>query len=68
MTITPREIYDAVMELTANVKTALERGEKTAERVADHEVRIRSLEQLRWPLPSLAAVVAVAGLLVAIFR
>ncbi|KOV86181.1 MULTISPECIES: hypothetical protein [unclassified Streptomyces] len=30
--------------------------------VADHETRIRALERGRWPLPSLAAVVAVGSL------
>lgn len=68
VTITPREIYDAVMRLTTRVETALERGDRTAERVEDHEARIRSLEQLRWPLPSLAAVVSVIGLIVAILK
>jgi hypothetical protein len=30
--------------------------------VADHETRIRALEKGRWPLPSLAAVVAVGSM------
>lgn len=68
VTITPREIYDAVMRLTTRVETALERGDRTAERVEDHEARIRSLEQLRWPLPSLAAVISIISVIVAVVR
>ena len=68
VTITPREIYDAVMRLTTRVETALERGDRTAERVEDHEARIRSLEQHRWPLPSVAIVLSVLGLIVTVLR
>ena len=33
---------------------------------ADHETRIRSLERGRWPLPSLAVLVAIGSLIVAL--
>ncbi|WP_225838654.1 hemolysin XhlA family protein [Streptomyces sp. NK08204] len=36
--------------------------------VADHETRIRALERARWPLPSLAAVVAVGSLGVTVWQ
>lgn len=68
VTISAREIYDAVMRLTTRVETALERGDRTAERVEDHEARIRSLEQLRWPLPSAAVLLSLVGLIIAIVR
>jgi hypothetical protein len=32
----------------------------------DHEKRLRSLERARWPLPSLAALLALASLVLAI--
>ena len=32
----------------------------------DHEVRIRSLEKGRWPLPSLAVLVAVCSIIVSV--
>lgn len=68
VTITAREIYDAVMRLTARVDTALERGELVEQQVKDHESRIRSLEHLRWPLPSVAAIVSLGALIVALVK
>ncbi|GII63532.1 hypothetical protein Skr01_36170 [Sphaerisporangium krabiense] len=32
----------------------------------DHETRIRALERNRWPLPSLAALIALASLILAV--
>lgn len=71
--ITAREIYDSVVRLTGRVDvlieqhTALQQDLREHElradaRHADHETRLRSLEKARWPLPSLAALVAVASL------
>lgn len=37
-----------------------------AKAVSDHEARIRAMERTRWPLPSLAALIAVTSLVVAI--
>lgn len=34
---------------------------------ADHEARLRSLERGRWPLPSLAALVSIASLVLALW-
>lgn len=34
----------------------------------DHEKRIRALEANRWPLPTITTLLAVAALLVAIFK
>ncbi|MFD1940585.1 hypothetical protein ACFSKW_54940 [Nonomuraea mangrovi] len=40
---------------------------QSSERVSgDHETRLRALEKGRWPLPSLAALVALASLILAI--
>lgn len=65
VTITAREIYDAVMHLTGRVDQQIHKLDELAEDVRDHETRIRSLEKARWPLPSLAVVVSVIGLVVA---
>lgn len=35
---------------------------------ADHEARLRGLERGRWPLPSLAALVAIASLIISIYQ
>jgi hypothetical protein len=68
VTITAREIYDAVMTLTSRVDDALDRSTRTADKVEDHEARIRSLEQLRWPLPTIGAVLALGAVLIALFH
>lgn len=68
-----REVYDAVMRLTATVERLVD-GHADAERKLqdhearsdrrhdDHEVRLRALERARWPLPALAVLVSVAAL------
>lgn len=77
--ITAREIYDAVVRLTGRMDVLIEQHNGMAQdlrdhevradtRHADHESRLRSLEKARWPLPSLAAVVALASLAVAILK
>ncbi|MFF8262752.1 hypothetical protein [Streptomyces virginiae] len=40
----------------------VQRSEQTDRQLADHEARLDALERSRWPLPSLAALVAVIGL------
>lgn len=71
--ITSREIYDAVVRLTGRVDVLIEQQNYMTREIEeikkdhrdtarDHEDRLRSLEKSRWPLPSLAAVVALASL------
>ncbi len=71
--ITSREIYDqlvrvgtAITELAAQISRLGDGHDEVKRDVADHESRLRSLERSRWPLPSLAAVVSLAALAVAI--
>ena len=59
--ITGREIYDAVVRLTGRVDVLIEQQAHTTADVVDHESRIRTLERARWPLPSLAVLVSLAG-------
>ncbi len=76
--ITSREIYDAVVRLTGRVDVLIEqhnnlsRDQQEHERAAetshqDHEIRIRSLERGRWPLPSLAVLISAGALVLAVF-
>lgn len=67
VTITPREIYDAVLRLTGRVDVLITQQSGTARDVEDHEGRLRSLEKARWPLPSAAVLLSLAALLVTIF-
>ena len=60
--ITAREIYDAVVRLTGRLDVLIEQQSATQHDVQDHESRLRSLEKARWPLPALAALIAVASL------
>ncbi len=66
VTITSREIYDAVVRLTGRVDVLITQQGEASKDLQDHENRLRVLERARWPLPSLAALLAVASLAVAI--
>lgn len=57
-----REIYDAVLHLSAGVDGLTKRHDDSVTQLGDHEARLRSLERSRWPLPSLAAVISVASI------
>ncbi|MEV5509060.1 hypothetical protein [Streptomyces orinoci] len=46
----------------------VQRSDQTDKQLADHENRLDELERARWPLPSLAALLAIAGLLVSIWQ
>lgn len=71
--ITGREIYDqlvrvgdAVNGLGTKVDRLTDGHVDVRNDLIDHETRIRGLERARWPLPSLAIVVSVGGLIFAI--
>lgn len=51
---------DSLAQAFANEQTAKVTSQ------ADHESRLRTLERGRWPLPSLAALMALAGLIVSL--
>ncbi|MFZ3547693.1 hypothetical protein ACODT3_19160 [Streptomyces sp. 4.24] len=46
----------------------VQRSDQTDKQIADHESRLDALERGRWPLPSLAALVAVVGVLLALWQ
>ncbi|WP_370420316.1 hypothetical protein AB8O64_19695 [Streptomyces sp. QH1-20] len=46
----------------------VQRSDQTDARLADHEARLDGIERARWPLPSLAALLAVAGLLLSLWQ
>jgi hypothetical protein len=71
--ITSREIYDAVVRLTGRIDVIIEQQNHMARDIEDvkkdlrdtakdHEERLRTLERARWPLPALAAVIALVSL------
>ncbi|MET7333262.1 hypothetical protein [Nonomuraea sp. NPDC005650] len=69
VTIGAREIYDQLLATDRKVdgirgevaQVAQAHGELVKD-AADHEARIRTLERGRWPLPSLAALISLAAL------
>lgn len=46
----------------------VQRGDQTDRAIADHEQRLDALERTRWPLPSLAALVALCGLILSLWQ
>lgn len=46
----------------------VQRSDQTDKSLADHETRLDSLERARWPLPSLAALVSLAAVIVSIWQ
>jgi len=63
-----KEIYDAVIRLTGRVDVLIEGQAHLTDDSKDHENRLRSLERSRWPLPSVAVLVALGSLVLAYFK
>ncbi|MDM4721441.1 hypothetical protein QTQ03_18215 [Micromonospora sp. WMMA1363] len=61
-----KEIYDQLAALNTNVQILASDLKDLTRQGEDHENRLRALENTRWPLPSVAALVSVAALIVAI--
>ncbi|MFI1830668.1 hypothetical protein ACH41E_30155 [Streptomyces sp. NPDC020412] len=45
----------------------VQRSDQTDQRLADHESRLDALEKSRWPLPSIAALMGLAGVVVSAY-
>lgn len=54
--------------LNGRLDVALQRTDQTEKDIADLVQRVMALERARWPLPSLAAVVSVGALVVALWQ
>lgn len=46
----------------------VQRSEQTEKQLAEHEQRLTALERSRWPLPSIAALVGVCGLILSLWQ
>lgn len=68
VSITWREIYDAVVRLTGRVDVLIIQNEDQKAVDKDHELRIRQLESNRWPLPTLSVILAAAALVVSFIK
>jgi hypothetical protein len=56
------EIRTGFAELRGQLGLALQRTDQAEAGIASLDKRVEALERSRWPLPSIAAVTAVAGL------
>jgi hypothetical protein len=61
-----REIYDAVVRVSAKVDLLSMQMTAQGSDLADQEARIRTLERARWPLPSMAVLTSIAALIAAV--
>ncbi|MFD4250393.1 hypothetical protein ACFWQL_11705 [Amycolatopsis thermoflava] len=61
VTITNREIYDAVLANKAATDAVLSKVSTLEVRDTDHEARLRGLEQWRWKLGGVVGVLSVAA-------
>jgi hypothetical protein len=73
--ITAREIYDQLVRLTDGIGTMATRMAQMTDAlddskkdIADHEVRLRSLERARWPLPTVAVLISAGALILALLQ
>jgi hypothetical protein len=66
VTIGAREIYDELKTVGVKVDHVSSQVDGVVADVADHENRLRVLERSRWPLPSIAALVSLVSVVLAI--
>lgn len=57
-----RAIYDQLIVLNTKVERLVSKQDEHERDNADHEARLRVLEKARWPLPSVALLVSLASL------
>jgi len=66
--IGPREIYDAVVRVSAKVDLlSMQMTQQTAD-LQDQENRIRNLERGRWPIQSVTVLIAIGAVVIAWLR
>lgn len=63
-----RDLAKTVGRIESKVDSFLDEAKDIRSDVQDHELRIRTLERARWPLPSLAALTSLGALAVALFQ
>ena len=67
MVITLADVYQVVQETRSLVTGVSHRLETVEQRAIDHEARLRVVEQGRWPIPTLAVLIALVSVLWNIF-
>jgi hypothetical protein len=60
---TQQDQGQALNDISSKLDRLLDSHERVDERVGDHEIRLRILEQKVWALPSVATVIALGSLI-----
>lgn len=63
-----KTIYDQLLILSTRVELMMSRQVEQDKDMKDHEDRLRSLERARWPLPSVALLLSLGSLALALTR
>lgn len=63
-----REIYDAVVRVQTAVDRLADASNAMATDIKDHEIRIRKLEDRRFPLPMVSIILAVAAMSIGLIQ
>lgn len=63
-----KSIYDQIVILSTRVELLMSKQLDHDRHHTDYEGRLRSLERARWPLPSLAVLVSLGALALAVLR
>ncbi|MEV7222671.1 hypothetical protein AB0N98_22670 [Streptomyces sp. NPDC093681] len=56
-----RDLAQTVSRIESKVDSFLDEAKDIRSDVQDHELRIRTLERARWPMPTIGVLVGVAG-------
>ncbi|MEV5953716.1 hypothetical protein AB0M11_08055 [Streptomyces sp. NPDC051987] len=56
-----RDLAQAVNRIESKLDNILDDAKDIRSDVQDHELRIRTLERARWPLPTIGALAGIAG-------
>lgn len=62
--VTTEMIYRSVADIAASIQVINVKLDQAIGRVNDHEARLRELERARWPLPTLAILIALAAMII----
>lgn len=56
-----RDLAQTVGRIESNVDSLLDGAKDIRDDLQDHELRIRTLERVRWPMPTIGVLAGVAG-------
>lgn len=63
-----KDVYERLVTVGTKVDVLLAQHDQVTRATSDHELRLRSLERNRWPLPSLSVIIAALALFLTILK